>query len=69
MSLRVNPDVIPPIYISTGLKKNKFGIDLEQAVEDYRRARDLPHLEVVGVACHIGSQITQVAPLWTPWSG
>jgi diaminopimelate decarboxylase len=64
VALRINPDIDPQThpYISTGLKKNKFGIDIEQAVADYRRARDLPHLEVVGVACHIGSQITQVSP-------
>jgi diaminopimelate decarboxylase len=64
VSLRINPDIDPQThpYISTGLKKNKFGIDIEEAVEDYRRARELPHLDVVGVACHIGSQITQVAP-------
>ena len=51
-SLRINPDIDAQThpYISTGLKKNKFGIDIEQAVVDYGRARDLPHLEVVGVA-------------------
>jgi diaminopimelate decarboxylase len=64
VSLRINPDIDPRThpYISTGLKKNKFGIDIEQALEDYRRAQNLPHLEVVGVACHIGSQITEVSP-------
>jgi diaminopimelate decarboxylase len=64
VALRINPDIDPQThpYISTGLKKNKFGIDIDQALEDYSRARDLPHLEVVGVACHIGSQITQVSP-------
>jgi diaminopimelate decarboxylase len=64
VSLRINPDIDPQThpYISTGLKKNKFGINIEQALKDYRRAWDLPHLEVVGVACHIGSQITQVEP-------
>ena len=64
VALRINPDIDPKThpYISTGLKKNKFGIDLEQSLADYRRARELPHLDVVGVACHIGSQITQVAP-------
>ncbi len=64
VSLRINPDIDPQThpYISTGLKKNKFGIDIDRALEDYRRARALPHLEVVGVACHIGSQITEVAP-------
>jgi len=64
VALRINPDIDPQThpYISTGLKRNKFGIDIEQALEDYGRARDLPHLQVVGVACHIGSQITQVSP-------
>ncbi len=64
VSLRINPNIDPQThpYISTGLKKNKFGIDIEQALKDYRRAMALPHLEVVGVACHIGSQITEVAP-------
>jgi diaminopimelate decarboxylase len=64
VALRINPDIDAHThpYISTGLKKNKFGIDLERALEDYRRAQELPNLEVVGVACHIGSQITEVAP-------
>ena len=64
VALRINPDIDARThpYISTGLKKNKFGIDLEQALKDYRRAMALPHLEVVGVACHIGSQITEVSP-------
>jgi diaminopimelate decarboxylase len=64
VALRINPDIDAQThpYISTGLKKNKFGIDIEQAINDYRRALDLPNLEVVGVACHIGSQITQVSP-------
>jgi diaminopimelate decarboxylase len=64
VALRINPDIDPQThpYISTGLKKNKFGIDIERALEDYRRARELPHLEVLGVACHIGSQITEVSP-------
>jgi diaminopimelate decarboxylase len=64
VAIRVNPDVDPMThpYISTGLKKNKFGIDIDRALEDYRRARELPHVEVVGVACHIGSQITELNP-------
>ncbi|MGA7577669.1 MAG: diaminopimelate decarboxylase [Desulfobaccales bacterium] len=64
VALRINPDIDPCThpYISTGLKENKFGIDIERALEDYRRAMELPHLEVLGVACHIGSQITRVAP-------
>ena len=64
VALRINPDIDPCThpYISTGLKENKFGINIERALEDYRRAMELPHLEVLGVACHIGSQITRVAP-------
>lgn len=64
IALRINPDIDPQThpYISTGLRKNKFGINLEQALRDYRRARGLPHVKVVGVACHIGSQITELGP-------
>ena len=64
IALRVNPDVDPQThpYISTGLKKSKFGIHIERSLEDYRRARSLSHLEVVGVDCHIGSQLTTVPP-------
>jgi diaminopimelate decarboxylase len=64
IALRINPDIDPQThpYISTGLKKNKFGIDIDRALEDYRRARELPHVEVVGAACHIGSQITELNP-------
>jgi len=64
ISLRVNPDVDPKThpYISTGLKGNKFGIAYTDAVRLYCKARDLPHLEVVGIDCHIGSQITEVTP-------
>lgn len=64
IALRVNPDVDPKThpYISTGLKKNKFGIPIDSALGEYRRAAGLPHLEVVGVDCHIGSQLTEVSP-------
>ena len=64
VALRINPDIDPQThpYISTGLKKNKFGINLDRALLDYERARQLPHVEVVGVACHIGSQITELSP-------
>jgi diaminopimelate decarboxylase len=64
IALRVNPDVDPKThpYISTGLKKNKFGIALEQAEAEYRRAATLPGLDVCGLDCHIGSQLTQVSP-------
>lgn len=64
VSLRVNPDVDAGThpYISTGLKENKFGIDIAIADEVYARAAALPNLEIVGVDCHIGSQLTQVTP-------
>jgi diaminopimelate decarboxylase len=64
VSLRVNPDVNPLThpYISTGLKGNKFGIAHKDALRAYRRAASLPGLRVVGIDCHIGSQITQVSP-------
>ncbi|MBU4612081.1 diaminopimelate decarboxylase [Achromobacter sp. GG226] len=64
VSLRVNPDVDPKThpYISTGLKENKFGIAIADAPEAYRLARDLPGLRIVGVDCHIGSQITEMSP-------
>lgn len=64
VSLRVNPDVDAQThpYISTGLKKNKFGIERSVAVEVYRQARDLPNIEVVGIDCHIGSQLTKTEP-------
>jgi diaminopimelate decarboxylase len=64
VSLRVNPDVDAGThpYISTGLKGNKFGIAHAQALGAYRHAASLPGLHVVGIDCHIGSQITQLAP-------
>ena len=64
VALRVNPDVDPKThpYISTGMKKSKFGIHIQRSIEDYRRTRQLPHIEVVGVDCHIGSQLTTVPP-------
>lgn len=64
ISLRVNPDVDANThpYISTGLKQNKFGIDIHRAPEVYRRAHDLANLNIVGVDCHIGSQLTDTAP-------
>ncbi len=65
ISIRVNPDIDPKThpYISTGLKKNKFGIDITQALNAYRIANELPNLEVVGVDCHIGSQLVKVEPI------
>jgi len=64
VALRVNPDVDPKThpYISTGLRKNKFGIDMETAVEGYRAANDLQNVEIIGIDCHIGSQITEARP-------
>lgn len=64
IALRVNPDVDPKThpYISTGLKKNKFGIDIKSSIKEYKKARDLANIEIVGVSCHIGSQITEVEP-------
>jgi diaminopimelate decarboxylase len=56
----VDPKTHP--YISTGLKKNKFGIDVEQALQTYEHAKDLAHIEVIGVDCHIGSQLTEIPP-------
>jgi diaminopimelate decarboxylase len=64
VSLRVNPDVDAGThpYISTGLRANKFGIAHEAATEAFERAASLPELRVVGIDCHIGSQITEVGP-------
>ena len=64
VSLRVNPDVDARThpYISTGLKKNKFGIAIENAEQAYLRAKALPAIHPVGIDCHIGSQLTEVAP-------
>jgi len=65
ISLRVNPDVDAKThpYISTGLKNNKFGIAFDRAIDVYRRAATLSHIQIVGVDCHIGSQLTDDAPL------
>ncbi len=64
VSFRVNPDVDANThpYISTGLKENKFGIDIEQALTEYRRAATLPHINIIGIDCHIGSQLTETRP-------
>lgn len=65
ISLRVNPDVDAGThpYISTGLKGNKFGIAYDIAFDTYRHAASLPHLEVIGIDCHIGSQLTDTRPM------
>ncbi|RKZ49006.1 MAG: diaminopimelate decarboxylase [Candidatus Parabeggiatoa sp. nov. 3] len=64
VSLRVNPDVDAKThpYISTGLKQNKFGIDVDIALEVYAEAAALPHLQITGIDCHIGSQLTDTTP-------
>ena len=64
VSLRVNPDVDAKThpYISTGLKENKFGIDISRAYEVYQQAAKMDHISVVGVDCHIGSQLTDISP-------
>jgi diaminopimelate decarboxylase len=64
VSFRVNPDVDPKThaYISTGLAKNKFGIPIEEAERVYQRARDMSNIKILGVSCHIGSQLTEISP-------
>ena len=64
VSLRVNPDVDAKThpYISTGLKENKFGIEINRALEVYKQAAQMAHISVVGVDCHIGSQLTDISP-------
>ena len=64
VSLRVNPDVDAGThpYISTGLRENKFGIDVAAAIDIYRHAADMSHLELAGIDCHIGSQLTEISP-------
>ena len=64
VAIRVNPDVDPKThpYISTGLKKNKFGIDTLGALEGYKYAQTLKNIRIIGIDCHIGSQITEVQP-------
>jgi len=64
VALRVNPDVDAKThpYISTGLKKNKFGLNVGAVLEAYKTAHDCAHIDVVGISCHIGSQVTEVAP-------
>lgn len=64
VSFRVNPDVDAQThpYISTGLKENKFGIEINQAVPEYLRAAEMPNIKVIGIDCHIGSQLTDTRP-------
>lgn len=65
VALRVNPDVDAKThpYISTGLKCNKFGVSHAQAIDLYREARGMSHIDIVGISCHIGSQMCDVAPI------
>ncbi|MGO9417328.1 MAG: diaminopimelate decarboxylase [Syntrophobacteraceae bacterium] len=64
ISLRINPDIDPNThpYISTGMKKNKFGISADSALRTCEKAKTLKSIEIVGLGCHIGSQLTDVAP-------
>jgi diaminopimelate decarboxylase len=64
IAIRINPDIDPLThpYVSTGLKENKFGIDIKRSFEEYTMAAELPYLRVSGISCHIGSQLTQLSP-------
>ena len=64
ISFRINPNVDPKThpYISTGLKKNKFGISIKHAVSTYEQSKELKNVDVVGLDCHIGSQLTEISP-------
>jgi diaminopimelate decarboxylase len=64
IAIRVNPDVDPEThpYITTGLKKAKFGINIERSLEQYKRAAGMANLEIIGIDCHIGSQLTKISP-------
>lgn len=64
ISIRVNPDVDAKThpYISTGLKENKFGVDIQTAPALYQKAADYSHIKIIGIDCHIGSQLTEIRP-------
>jgi diaminopimelate decarboxylase len=64
IAIRVNPDIDPKThpYISTGMKQNKFGIDILRAPMAYQQASQLPNLEIIGIDCHLGSQLVEVEP-------
>ena len=64
VAIRVNPDIDPKThpYISTGLRENKFGIDFNLSMKEYIFAKGLPHIELIGVDCHIGSQLLEIQP-------
>ena len=69
ISFRVNPDVDPKThpYISTGLRENKFGIEIKEAYEAYKLASKLSNIEPIGIDCHIGSQLTEISPFLEAW--
>ena len=64
IALRVNPDVNPETHpkISTGLKENKFGTDVKTSLSEYKKAKILKHVDIIGISCHIGSQLTKIEP-------
>jgi diaminopimelate decarboxylase len=64
IALRINPDIDPMTHphIATGLKGSKFGIDVERSLDEYRQAKILEHVDIIGVDCHIGSQVTEISP-------
>ncbi len=64
IGIRINPDINPKTHphISTGLKENKFGIDVASSVRAYRYAQEMKHIDIKGLSCHIGSQITEISP-------
>ena len=64
IAIRVNPDVDPEThpYISTGLKQAKFGINIERSLAQYSRAKEMENIRILGVDCHIGSQLTKISP-------
>ncbi|MEW6186018.1 MAG: diaminopimelate decarboxylase [Thermodesulfobacteriota bacterium] len=64
IGIRINPDIDPKThpYVSTGLKKNKFGIGIHQSLEEYRLARELPHIQIEGIDFHLGSQLLEIDP-------
>ena len=64
VGFRINPNVDPQThpYISTGMQKNKFGLDVEHSMEAYKMAAQMPNVVPVGMDCHIGSQLTSISP-------
>jgi len=64
VAIRVNPDIDPKThpYVATGLRENKFGIDFKRSITEYTYAKSLPNLEIIGVDCHIGSQLIELQP-------